>query len=499
MTTARRFSPIARRLTLMNLLVSASALLLASIGFLAYDQYTFRQGLVQNLSAQAQIVGSNSASALMFNDPQAAGNTLSALRSFPNVLSAGIVSADGRMFAQVSKTPDEALLAVPSVPANQMQVAIFHSDEVVLVRDITFQGKLLGTVFIRSSLSELRHRLWRYLLIAMVVLLISLVAALMISSLYRQAVAQPIISLAETARAVSEQKNYSLRAAPARDGTEIAQLIDAFNEMLQQIQTRDAALREAQADLEKRVAERTHELLMANRELEAFSYSVSHDLRGPLETINGFIHLLISKYGPTLDEEGREYLQQVRGASRRMSELIDDLLNLSRVSTTAMHKEQVDLAAMAKQIMQDLHRREPSRDVQFVAGACPRAEGDPRLMQIALENLLRNSWKYTSTHSRAKIEFGCEQRGNATVYFIRDDGAGFDSRYADRLFKPFQRLHTASEFPGTGIGLATVQRIVQRHGGDVWAQSKLGSGATFFFTIGPQPRMATQRESKVAI
>src|SRR6185503_13298050 len=167
MTKARRFSPIARRLTLMNLLVSASALLLASIGFLAYDQYTFRQGLVQNLSAQAQIVGSNSASALIFNDPQAAENTLSALRSFPNVLSAGIVTADGRMFAQVSKNPEEALMAIPSVPGNRTQVAIFRSDEVVLVRDITFQGKLLGTVFIRSSLSELRHRLWRYLLIVM--------------------------------------------------------------------------------------------------------------------------------------------------------------------------------------------------------------------------------------------------------------------------------------------------------------------------------------------
>lgn len=499
MTTARRFSPIARRLTLMNLLVSASALLLASIGFLAYDQYTFRQGLVQNLSAQARIIGSNSASALMFNDPQTAANTLSALRSFPNVLSAGIVTADGRMFSQVSQSPEEALLAVPSVPATQTQVAIFRSDEVVLVRDITFQGKLLGTVFIRSSLSELRHRLWRYLLIAMIVLLISLIAALLISALYRQAVAQPIISLAETARAVSEHKNYSLRAVATRDGTEIALLIDAFNEMLQQIQTRDEALREAHADLEKRVAERTHELLMANRELEAFSYSVSHDLRGPLETINGFVHLLLSKYGPGLDEEGREYLQQVRGASHRMAELIDDLLNLSRVSTTAMHKEQVDLAAMAKQIMQDLHRREPSRDVQFVAAECPQAEGDPRLMQIVLENLLRNSWKYTSTHPRAKIEFGCEQRGNSTVYFVRDDGAGFDIRYADRLFKPFQRLHSASEFPGTGIGLATVQRIVQRHGGDVWAESKLGQGATFFFTVGPQPQIALQRESRIAI
>src|SRR6185437_4635092 len=332
------------------------------------------------------------------------------------------------------------------------------------------------------------HRLSRYVLIAAVVLLISLIAALLISSLYRRSVARPIISLAETAKAVSEQKDYSLRSDAVPDGTEIGLLISSFNEMLQQIQSRDEALRDAQADLEHRVQERTQQLLVANRELEAFSYSVSHDLRGPLETINGFVHLLLSKYGPNLDEDGREYLRQVRGASRRMAELIDDLLNLSRVTTTAMHKQRVDMAALARQIVQDLRRREPSRQVEFVLGECPSTEGDPRLMQIALENLLRNAWKYTSAHSRAKIEFSCENRATGIVYFVRDDGAGFDASQADRLFKPFQRLHSSSEFPGTGIGLATVQRIIQRHGGDVWAESKLDEGATFFFTVGQQPQ-----------
>src|SRR6185437_5618796 len=439
-------SSISRRLTLMNLLVSASALLLASIGFLAYDQYTYRESLVRNLSAQAQIVGSNSVSAITFNDPQAAENTLSALRSFPNVLSAGIVLQGGHLFAYFPHQSAENIVAVPNVPEGSSEVSVFRGDEVVLVRDIVFQGKVLGTVFIRSSLSELSHRLSRYVLIAAVVLLISLIAALLISSLYRRSVARPIISLAETAKAVSEQKDYSLRSDAVPDGTEIGLLISSFNEMLQQIQSRDEALRDAQADLEHRVQERTQQLLVANRELEAFSYSVSHDLRGPLETINGFVHLLLSKYGPNLDEDGREYLRQVRGASRRMAELIDDLLNLSRVTTTAMHKQRVDMAALARQIVQDLRRREPSRQVEFVLGECPSTEGDPRLMQIALENLLRNAWKYTSAHSRAKIEFSCENRATGIVYFVRDDGAGFDASQADRLFKPFQRLHSSSEF-----------------------------------------------------
>jgi signal transduction histidine kinase len=363
----------------------------------------------------------------------------------------------------------------------------------ILVRNITLQDKVLGTVFIRSSLSELTHRLTRYLLIAAIVLLISLIAAQLISSLYRRAVVRPIVSLAETARAVSEQKNYSLRAETL---SEIGLLINAFNEMLQQIQTRDEALRKAHMELEQRVAERTHELLVANRELEAFSYSVSHDLRGPLETINGYTHILVSRHGPRLDEEGREYLRQIRTASRRMAELIDDLLNLSRVSTTAMHKQRVDLAALARQIMQDLRRREPARQVEFIITECPAADGDPRLVQILLENLLRNAWKYTSGHSSARIEFGCERRGRGIVYFVRDDGAGFDPSRADRLFKPFQRLHSASEFPGTGIGLATVQRIIQRHGGDVWAEGKVGHGATFFFTLSAQAALPSDITAK---
>jgi len=481
----------------MNLLVSASALLLASVGFLAYDQYTFRQNLVRNLSAQAQIIGANSASALTFNDPKSAENTLSALRSFPNVLSAGIMTADGRLFAHVPQNPTESVVTVPTIPAGRSEVAVFHSDELVLVRSIVLQDKVVGAVFIRSSLSELTHRLTRYVLIAAIVLFISLIVALLISSVYRRAVVRPIVSLAETARAVSEQKNYSLRAETLSDGTEIGLLINAFNEMLQQIQTRDEALRKAHTELEQRVAERTYELLAANRELEAFSYSVSHDLRGPLETINGYTHILLSRHGPNLDEEGREYLRQIRAASRRMAELIDDLLNLSRVSTTAMHKQRVDLAALARQVMQDLRRRDPARKVDFIVAECPDADGDPRLVQIVLENLLRNSWKYTSSHSSARIEFGCERRGSGIVYFVRDDGAGFDPSHADRLFKPFQRLHSASEFPGTGIGLATVQRIIQRHGGDVWGESKVGRGATFFFTLSAQTELSPQITAKM--
>ena len=483
---SRGFSSISARLTWMNLLVSASALVFASLGFTLYDQFTYRQNLVRNLSAQAEIIGANSASALTFNDPQAAANTLSPLRSFPNVLSAGIMLPEGQIFARYVP---KAQAAIPLVPPGQEEVDQFSSNEVMVVRTINFQGKVLGAVFIRSSLSEVSHRLWRYLFIALIVLLLSLIAALIISSVYQRRLVQPIVSLAQTARAVSGQKNYTLRAGPVSDRTEIGLLVNAFNDMLEQIGTRDQALLQAHGELEQRVADRTQQLVVANRELEAFSYSVSHDLRGPLESINGFTLLLAERYGTTLGEEGRDYLQQVRGASRRMAELIDDLLNLSRVTTTAMHKQPVNLSTLAQSIMHDLQRREPERLVEAVISACPSVEGDPRLLQIVLENLLRNAWKYTSNHAQARIEFGCQDRTEGTVYFVRDDGAGFDPRNADRLFKPFQRLHSTSQFPGTGIGLATVQRIVQRHGGDIWAEANVEKGATFYFTLPPERRM----------
>jgi signal transduction histidine kinase len=480
--TQSRVSPLSRRLSWMNLFVSGSALLLASVAFLAYDQFTFRQTLVRNLSAQAQIIGSNSVTALTFNDPQAAENTLSALKSFPEILAAGIYAADGHVFARYSPDPTQGVIAVATVRSSTDEVVESRSDEVFLVRPIIFQGKKIGAVYIRSSLTALSHRFWRYILIAAIVLLVSLIVALLISSVYRHALVGPIVNLAQTAQSVSEEKNYSLRATPVEDKTEIGLLIDAFNDMLKQIQVRDQALLRAQGELEQRVQQRTQQLVAANHELEAFSYSVSHDLRGPLQTMNGFVHMLATDYEAKLDDRAKDYLRQLRLSSRRMAELIEDLLNLSRVSTTGMQAERVDLSELAKTVASNLQSREPARQVEFVIANCPAVEGDSRLLQIVMENLLNNAWKYTSAHAQARIEFGCEKRAIGTVYFIRDDGAGFDARQADRLFKPFQRLHSEAEFPGTGIGLATVQRIVQRHGGRIWGESA-GHGATFYFAL----------------
>ena len=235
----------------------------------------------------------------------------------------------------------------------------------------------------------------------------------------------------------------------------------------------------------KDLEDANRELEGTNRELEAFSYSVSHDLRAPLRSIDGFSRILLEDYADRLDEEGEDYLGRVRGASKHMGTLIEDLLDLSRVSRGPLRREVIDLSAMARDIVKKLERSHPERRVKFVAQEGVVAFGDANLLAVALENLLGNAWKFTSKRDEATIEFGAVPHGGGGVaYYVRDDGAGFDPRYADKLFGAFQRLHGLEEFEGTGIGLATVARIVHRHGGRVWAESEVGEGATFCFTLG---------------
>ena len=221
----------------------------------------------------------------------------------------------------------------------------------------------------------------------------------------------------------------------------------------------------------------------ANKELEAFSYSVSHDLRAPLRSIDGFSLALIEDYGGKLDADAKGLLDRIRAATKRMAQLIDDLLNLARVTRTEMRYEAVDLGAMAKSVLADLQSGDPQRSVECVVGEDIIGHGDSRLLRVVLENLLGNAWKFTMNKPRARIELGMSQQDGGPVYFVRDDGPGFDMAYVDKLFGTFQRLHAASEFPGTGIGLASVRRIIQRHGGTTWAEGAVDKGATFSFTL----------------
>lgn len=246
----------------------------------------------------------------------------------------------------------------------------------------------------------------------------------------------------------------------------------------------EEAIHELNVELERRVLERTAQLEAANRELEAFSYSVSHDLRAPLRSIDGFSKALLEDYLPKLGDEGKDFLHRIRNASQRMGELIDDLLALSRVTRSEMARVPVDLSMIAGKITEELRRAEPQRMLEIAITSGMVANADPNLMRVLLENLLDNAWKFTSRRELAKIELGMAEKDGQKVYFVRDNGAGFNMAYADKLFGAFQRLHSAQEFAGTGIGLATVNRIVLRHGGRVWAEGEVDVGATVFFVLG---------------
>jgi PAS domain S-box-containing protein len=243
-------------------------------------------------------------------------------------------------------------------------------------------------------------------------------------------------------------------------------------------------IRQLNSHLERRVVERTAELEAANKELEAFSYSVSHDLRAPLRGIDGFSKALLERYTDQLDDKGKHYLQRIRAGTQRMGELIDDLLTLSRVTRSEMRRTTIDLSAMVYEIAAELHSTQPERQVEWAIAPELVAEGDARLLRVVLENLLNNAWKFTSNRLQTCIEFGAILKEDAKVaYFVHDNGAGFDMAYANKLFGAFQRLHSTDQFPGTGIGLATVQRIIHRHGGRVWAEGKVEGGATFYFML----------------
>ncbi|MCU0527358.1 MAG: GAF domain-containing protein [Elainella sp. Prado103] len=261
------------------------------------------------------------------------------------------------------------------------------------------------------------------------------------------------------------------------------QQAELLSELRIEVHERQQAEQRAQR-LNQSMQQAIVELKAVNRELEAFSYSVSHDLRAPLRSIDGFSQALLEDYLEQLDETGQDYLRRIRAATQRMGQLIDDLLTLSRVTRSDMRKESVDLSQLARYICTHLQQTEPDRSVEFVMHDDLVTYGDIRLLQVVLDNLLNNAWKFTSKHPQARIEFGMLTSENGTpVYFVRDNGVGFDMTFIDKLFKPFQRLHGMQEFPGNGIGLATVQRIIHRHGGQVWAEGAIDQGATFYFTI----------------
>ncbi len=486
--TPRNRESIAAKLTRMNLVVCGTALLLAYVSFVMYDLYTLRQTLRADLDTEAQIIGSNCEAALMFDDPQAAQTTLAALRGSPHVLAATVFTEDHQPFATYARKDSGNIMLSSRLQQGEVSGYWSLGDQQILYgRLIESQGKVIGSVYILAETTDVAHRARQFGLLSAGILIICFIVALLATSTIRNLISKPLSALAQTATIVSRDKDYSVRAESPGGKDELSLLITSFNEMLEQIQQRDHALEDSRRGLEKKVRERTAELQAANQELEAFSYSVAHDLRGPLQQITNLAFLMESSSEIPTHSDTSKLVSRVKEGTWRMSKLIDDLLNLSRAASSPLHYAPIDMTRMAESILERLVADKGDRTVEISVSPGAHAIADEGLILVVLENLIGNAWKYSSKRDPAKIEFGFREAADEVVFFVQDNGIGFNPNYGDRLFRPFQRLHSHVDFPGTGVGLATVQRIVTRHGGRVWAEANTDQGAKFSFSLPYKP------------
>src|SRR5438445_6099305 len=492
--------PIKQKLTAMLVLISGLVLLLTSAAFAGYQYWSLRQATRDALAVRGRIIAANSTASLAFANVADAREILSALRTDRHIVAAVLYDKGGQgSAAYPAGVAGDVVPAAPGPDGYRFERGLLIGFQPVEEAG----SQRLGTLYLASDLGAIYDTFRLSGIIGLALMAVALLAAYVLSKVLQGTISQPILALAETAKAVSTRQDYSVRA-PKLGEDELGVLTDAFNQMLGRIQDQKDELQRHAADLERRVEERTHELqertheleernealrrnaaelAASNTELDAFAYSVSHDLRAPLRSIDGFSQVLLEDYAARLDEAGRDSLQRVRAATQRMGTLIDDLLKLARVTRAEMRTEAVDLSGMAQDIAAELQRTTPARQVEFAIAPGLGARGDPRLLRVALDNLLRNSWKYTAKQAQPRIEFASIQVNGTRAFMVRDNGAGFDMKYADKLFGVFQRLHSASEFEGTGVGLATVRRIITRHGGRTWAEGAVGQGATFYFTL----------------
>jgi len=473
------------KLNWVVLITTFLALSLAGLALAVFDLRSYQKTWEQDLLTQADLLGLATAPALSFSDPKAAHENLALLKARSNITAAAIYSLNGTVFATYANAGNPVVPPAPQVEGVQIE-----DGQLIVFKKITHQGDYLGMVYLRAH-HERQERLQQYLAVLALVIGASLALALLISNGLLAVVTRPLLAVSDVARRITAGRDYSLRAKHTTDD-EIGQVVDAFNGMLDELARRAETLEQAHqetltlnAELEERVRRRTAQLETANQELEAFSYSASHDLRSPLTVIDSFSGRLLERSGEHLDERGRHYLNRIRFNAHLMGQLIDSLLKLAHVSRVKLERQPVDLGLMAATALEQCREREPGRVAHVVIADNMVEQADPALINQVVQNLVGNAWKFTSKMPAASITVGCEKRpGCPKTFFVRDNGAGFDMAYADKLFNAFQRLHTPDEFPGTGIGLATVQRIVVRHEGKIWAESEPGKGAVFYFTLG---------------
>jgi PAS domain S-box-containing protein len=591
--------PIQRKIMAVTMLTSVTVLVVALGFFVAYDLATLRTTIVRTLTALAQATAENSTASLAFGDQADAVRTLSSLRLEPQIVGVALYDANGKLFAwyPTNATADSFPTRVSGSSHR------FEDGELHVSLPVMQNNNVLGELYMRGDLRFFYSRIKVYSAMAALIMVGSLTVALVLSNRLQRRISDPITALASTARTISEQRDYSVRA-PRLGADELGVLTDAFNEMLTRIEqhaitsaflssivessddaiigkdltgrvvswnagaerifgydasemvgssierllapdrpdeerrilenarrgethiyetarirkngtpvdlslavspirdgqgnivgvssiSRDISERKRaeqqilrlNAELEHRVQTRTAELTAANQELEAFTYSVAHDLRAPLRHIDAFTRILQEDYAGSFPPDAAQLLDTIRRGSENMSRLVNDLLSLAHVGRQEMKSERISLNSIVDEVIGELARETQGREIDWQIARLPVIEGDPGLLKQVFANLLSNAVKYTRPRVRAVIEIGLQKAGGKWAIFVRDNGVGFDMKYAIKLFGVFQRLHRPDEFEGTGVGLAIVERVVKRHGGRIWAESGKNQGATFYFTL----------------
>ncbi len=485
--------PIRTKLICFIMISTLSSVFILSSVFVIQRYHSFKLQITDEFSAITQIIADRSNAAILFEDQRALGEILSSLELHPQVILACTYNAEATLLAQYTKT-NETTPSSSDCPRKPITVKDYFSESYFHISEpINVNGEKSGLIYIQASTSKLVNEVITTALSALSLSTLIIFLAFAFARYIQRFISNPLIELQQSTANVSLERE-AMPELKKRNDDEIGALVDSFNEMIKTIAKQNDIIIAHTDNLELEVHARTKELALANRELEAFSYSVSHDLKAPLRTIEGFSLALEEDYGDQLDETALHYLSRVRAGSDKMSQLISNLLQLSRVTRLELNKQAVDMSSLASKILHDLQKDDKDRDIQIHIQKNLTATGDPMLIEILLDNVIANAWKYSHKVPLALIEIGSHAHLGNTIYYIKDNGAGFDMKYANQLFKPFNRLHSAEEFDGTGIGLATVARIIERHHGKIWVNSERNSGTTFYFTLFPKSSNSAEAE-----
>jgi len=480
-----KYLPIKKKLSMIIMTSALLAVVLLSSVFVVYEYISLRNSIIKEFSTTSKIIANRSHAALLFSDTATLQENVDSLKIHDDVKATCLYNEADDILAYFNKG-DNSKGDCPIHPSRNLNH--FDDQYYQVSLPIVVDGESMGLLYIKVSLKSLNGHLSTYVIATAVFSLIIILAVFIFSSYLQNFITTPLLLLKNTARQVTKNKDYTLRASK-ESHDEIGDMVDTFNEMLSTLQDQNKTIINDAESLELKVGERTKELAIANQELEAFSYSVSHDLRSPLRAIDGFSKALLEDYGHDLDHTAHDYLKRVRKASQKMGELIGSLLQLSRVTRKELKDTHFDLSDLVMNIVHQLQEQDPERIIDIQIQPEMYMMGDEQLIEVALDNLIGNAWKYSKYEKFPKIEIGYFVENDHTVYFVKDNGAGFDNKYAKNLFTAFQRLHSPEQFEGTGIGLATVFRIIQRHHGEIWAKSVLDEGATFYFTLyGDRPQ-----------